>query len=319
MMIGNVMNHQGLLYCARYSVAPNFFGYCGPDKNTSLIDHLIEEKADSEVLNIFSDFDTLTAYLKLISYENKIEDPFDKKVVEAYWIGNKLLENISNLDYYYLLKEKLNLEKKLDINSFVKMKRKIMSLPFLPHHSFHVFNIFRRTGNDPSFHTLKTMDECRIGWGVIRHAGPSVLSHSGSKDLSSIRPVPRDSGRVLHSRTCQNDTLRHSHAPLPRCDPSKKIVPLWRKSSWRENGNPVKFFVETKPLIIENGKLKFGKPIIKKITISYKGKAFLNNLKAGDIISFHWGFACEVLNKRQVKNLEYYAQRSIDYFNTKIF
>ena len=250
------MNNLGLLYCARYSVAPNFFGYCGPDKNASLIDHLIERKVDSEVQNIFSDFDTLVAYLKLISHENKIDDPFDKKVVEAYWIGNKLLENISNLDYFYLLKEELNLEKKLDTDSFVKIKKKVMALPFLPHHSFHVFNIFRRTGNDPSFHTLKTMDECRIGWG--------------------------------------------------------KIV---KSSKFKVQS----YFVETKPLILEHGKLQFGIPMIKKITTNYRGKVFLRNLKIGDIISFHWGFACEVLNKRQVQNLEYYTQRSIDYYNIKTF
>jgi|SRR3989344_1692578 len=250
------MNKQGLLYCARYSVAPNFYGYCGPDKNASLIDYLKEDKADKEMAHIFSDFDTLIAYLKLISFENKIEDPFDKKVVEAYWIGNQLLHNISNLNYLYLLKEELNLVEKLDAKSFIKIKRKTMALPFLPHHSFHVFNIFRRTGNNPSFHTLKTMDECRIGFGIIRHS--------------------------------------------------------------RESGNPANFLVETKPLVIENGKLKFGKPIIKKITIDYKGKVFLKNLKIGDTISFHWGFVCEVLNNSQVKNLEYYTQRSIEYFNVKL-
>ena len=94
------MNKQGLLYCARYSVAPNFYGYCGPDKNASLIDYLKEDKADKEMAHIFSDFDTLIAYLKLISFENKIEDPFDKKVVEAYWIGNQLLHNINDFSSY---------------------------------------------------------------------------------------------------------------------------------------------------------------------------------------------------------------------------
>lgn len=256
-MVRNIMNDQGLLYCACYSVAPNFFGYCGGSENATLVDYLREERLEKDIRHIFSHFDTLVAYLKLISHENKIDDPFEKKVVEAYWIGNKLLKNISNLDYFYLLKEKLNIEKKLDANSFIKTKKKVMSLPFLPHHSFHVFNIFRRTGNDTSFHTIKTMDECRIGWGTIKGIRNYEL---GIKN----------------------------------------------------------FLVETKPLTIEDGKLKFGKPMIKKITTNYKGKVFLKNLKIGDTISFHWGFACEVLNDRQVKNLEYYTQRSIDYFNYAI-
>lgn len=162
------MNSQGLLLCSRYAVAPNFFGYCGPDENASLIDHLKEKTADKEVSNILSQFETLFPYLKLISAENKIADFFDKKVVEAYWIGNNLLDNISNKNYSYLLTEKLDLEKKMGIIKFQKVKAKIMSAKFYPHHAFHVFNIFKRTGHNFSSHTLNTMDECRIGWGKIK-------------------------------------------------------------------------------------------------------------------------------------------------------
>src|SRR3989338_7492357 len=107
------MDSKGLLLCARYSSAPNFFGYCGPDENDNLIDHLKEKVADKEVEVILSQFNTLFSYLKLISTENKIKDPFNQKVVEAYWIGNSLLDNIANRDYVYLLQEKLDLAKKM--------------------------------------------------------------------------------------------------------------------------------------------------------------------------------------------------------------
>jgi len=158
------MNKKGLLLCTKYSVAPNYFGYCGPDENRSLVDHLKEQVSDREVQSILSEFDTLFLNLTFIARENNVEDVFHEKVVEAYWVGNRLLEHIKSKDYAYLLDEKFKLEKKLGRGKFGQLKHKVLKHVLYPHHSFHVFNIFKRTGKDPSFHTLKTMDACRIGW-----------------------------------------------------------------------------------------------------------------------------------------------------------
>ncbi|MDO8611010.1 MAG: DUF6390 family protein [bacterium] len=162
------MNKQGLLLCARYSVAPNFFGYCGPDNNLNLVDHLKDNIVDKEISVILSQFDTLFSYLRLIAKDNNIKDNFDKQVVESYWIGNKLLENINKDHYSSLLIENFDLENKIGYEKSNKIISKIKSNHIYPHHSFHVFNIFKRTGHDPSFHTLNTMDQCRIGWGRIQ-------------------------------------------------------------------------------------------------------------------------------------------------------
>lgn len=240
------MNKQGLLLCARYSVAPNFYGYCGPDENKNLIDHLKENVADKEVRSVLFEFETLLLNLTLIAYENKIYDPFDHRVVEAYWIGNSLLHRIKNIDYAALLKEKFKLPKKIGEKNFLKMQYKLLSNQVLPHHSFHVLNIFKRTGHDPSFHTIETMDSCRIGWGKI------------IKNL----------------------------------------------------------FVKTQPLIIEKGKIKLGKPKIKQLKTTYKGKSFLQKSTVGDWVSFHWGFVCDKLTERQVKNLAYYTQKAIQFYNS---
>lgn len=257
------MDSQGLLLCSRYAVAPNFFGYCGPDENKSLIQHVRENKGDKEVHSILSDFDSLFLNLTCISKENKIQDAFDKEVVEAYWIGNKLLTTINNKNYIYLLQEKFRLDKKLSKKSFPQLKLKISSQTVYPHHSFHVFNIFKRTGHDPSFHTLRTMDECRIGWG-----------------------------RVLE--------LPISNNQFPMKSKTQKIK------------------VKTKQLTINNKRLSLSDPIIKELTIDYNGESFIKNLKVGDWVSFHWGFFCDVLTARQVKNLEYFTNQSINFFNTTI-
>ena len=246
------MNKQGLLLCAKYSVAPNYFGYCGPDENKSLIDHLKEGIADREVKSILSEFETLYLNLTLIAKENKITDVFDRRVVEAYWVGNHLLQNISSRDYTYLLNEKFNLGKKLGEKQLAKLSNKIQDHEVFPHHSFHVFNIFKRTGYDPSFHTLNTMDECRIGFGKLKILNPK----------------------------------------------SKTAI------------------VEMKPLIMTKDKLHWGKTIKKEIKIEYRGKAFLTNLKVGDWVSFHWGHVCDVLTEHQVKNLDFYTQKAIEFYNS---
>lgn len=258
------MDSQGLLLCARYSSAPNFFGYCGPPKNSTLVDHLREDIGDREVENILSQFDTLFLNLRLIAHENKIKEPFDQRVVEAYWIGNSLLKNVKSKNYTAMLGEKFELEKKIGRDKFGKLQYKFMSNQTLPHHSFHVFNIFKRTGNFSSNHTIETMDSCRVGFGQIISVGEN------------------------------------------------------QKSKIKDKNHSLKFknvFVKSKQLIAKNQQLSLGKPTIKKLQLDYKGNVFLKDLKVGDWVSFHWGFVCDVLTNRQVRNLEFYTNKAIDFYN----
>ncbi len=171
-----MIDKQGLLLCARYSVAPNYFGYCGPGENASLVDHLKEGVADPEMRSILKEFETLHLYLKLIARENGIEDAFDRRVVDAYWVGNGLLDRVGNGDYAALLDEKFHIGRKLEHKAYGLLKHKVLTRRLYPHHSFHVFNIFKRTGHDPAFHTLKTMDECRIGWGKVVKTAPDSVT-----------------------------------------------------------------------------------------------------------------------------------------------
>ena len=45
----------------------------------------------------------------------------------------------------------------------------------VPTHSFHVLDIWRRTGHLEREHTLESMDSCRISWGTVKKLdGPFV-------------------------------------------------------------------------------------------------------------------------------------------------
>ena len=88
------MDLKGLALCSRYSYPPNSLSLCGPDKKKDLNWYSIYQQTDKGTLEILSQFSTLYPYLTLIAQENKIKDPFNQKVVEAYWIGNNLLHKI---------------------------------------------------------------------------------------------------------------------------------------------------------------------------------------------------------------------------------
>jgi len=245
---------KGLLMCAKYAVSPNFFGYCGPLFNKSLVDHLVENQADKELEKILSDFETMFPYLNLIARKNKISDPFDLRVVEAYWLGNQLLKPLNSLEYKAFAQEKLSLDKKINLYDFGLINFKVKIFGFFPHHNFHVFNIFRRTGKNFNFHTILTMDSCRIAWGKV----------VAVKDSLSL---------------------------------TKEIT------------------VEYQPLIRESQSLKLSKKKIKKIKVDYYGKKIVKDIEIGDWVSFHWGFLCDRLNEKEVRNLKYFTEKAIEFYN----
>lgn len=243
--------NDGLLFCARYAIAPNFFGYCGPFKSQNLLDHLQENIADKEVFSILSQFETMYPYLCLIAHQNQFGSPFDYRAVEAYWIGNRYLKPVDVLEYQALALEKLFLDKKIKGEKLRQLKIKINRFPFFPHHAFHVFNIFRRTGHHANWQTLETMNQCRISWGKIKMKNEKLI-------------------------------------------------------------------VETKDLTQENGRLKFTKTALREININYQKKQFIKKLNVGDWVSFHWGYVCDILTEKQVKNLAYFTKKAIEFYNEKI-
>lgn len=163
-------SQEGILRCARYAFMPNKLSFCGPDKNKDLFGYCSYQKTDQGLNLILKDFQVMYPYLRMIASSNKIKDPFDKRVIEAYWIGNSLLENISKSKLYWHLLDKQKLKKKLNRKLLKKVISKI-PLGAKPHHSFHVLSVWKRTGNLGVYHMVKTMDLCRISWGEVMEIG----------------------------------------------------------------------------------------------------------------------------------------------------
>lgn len=169
------MNSRGAITCARYAFAPNYYHYCGPDTNREFGDYVSRTQADQKLIQHLSQFETLYPYLKAIAAANAIADPLDPRVVEAYWVGNLLLNKVSPQETFMALTDGQKLSKRLSTRELKWLYPKIDKQARL-HHSFHVFNVFTRTGHRTVTHTVETMDQCRIGWGKVINEKPEVSS-----------------------------------------------------------------------------------------------------------------------------------------------
>ena len=181
---------SGPRLAALYSLMPNRLGFCGPQKNSDqgkLTKFLLDEISEKEVRKVLSKFEAAYAYYKLIAKKNKIKDPLNIKVVEAYWLGNKLLEKVGVEDI-----------KKMILKDFVKpnlltRETAIQRSALIPknskaHHSFHVFILGSVTGR-VDFKNIKLKDICRPGWG-------KVISIKNDKVLVEYEPLASEKGKI---------------------------------------------------------------------------------------------------------------------------
>ncbi len=173
------MSREGALLAARFSFMPNRLGYCGPEENRAMLDYLVEQRSDRGLEQILARFAGAFPYYSFIAAANSIADPFDPKVIEAYWIGNELLERVELADLHR------HLEERFSRRFPARLLRDVLGqVPAgaRPHHNFHVFSMPVRTGHLEIPHGLETMDECRISWG-------RVVADHGDKLLVERRPL----------------------------------------------------------------------------------------------------------------------------------
>lgn len=157
--------------CLHYALMPNQLNLCGPNKQATVLEFYLGNNRQSKLIDslkqMFEGFETLYPYLKLIAKYNNYQDPLSEKIIEAYWLGNNTITKVKPRGYFNYLKDDLEQKKRLGPKEFDNFSNKF-DLAVLPHHNFHVFSLARRTGKVPIYHTLATIDLCRISWGKIK-------------------------------------------------------------------------------------------------------------------------------------------------------
>jgi len=161
----------GQLRFIRYAFMPNQLRYCGGDDNRTMFEYGVEQIVDDGLRPLLRKFTGALPYLQLIARTNGIADPFDDRVVEAYWLGNDLLEHVEVRQLYDSLLERFGSQLQGRTRDWVLGKAPAGARP---HHNFHVFDVHSRVGQLEN--TLATMDSCRVSWGkVVRVEGPELV------------------------------------------------------------------------------------------------------------------------------------------------
>lgn len=178
---------SGTTRFVRYAFMPNRLQYCGGDDSRTILEYAVADAREAPLDRLLRKFTGALPYLALIARRNGIADPFDERVVEAYWIGNELLDRVEAVELYNDLKARYGGEL-----SARTMERVAAKAPAgaRPHHSFHVLDVWRQTERGRN-ELLATLDSCRISWGTVRSIEPLELT----VDRSPI--IFRDGALVL--------------------------------------------------------------------------------------------------------------------------
>ena len=231
---------SGVLRFIRYGFMPNRLRYCGGNENRLLFDHAIERVVDGGLEQPLRAFSGALPYLQLIARANGIADPFDGRVVDAYWIGNSLLDRVEVRQLYESLAARFGKQLQGRTRDYVLGKAPAGARP---HHSFHVLDVHSRVGE--LSHSLLTMDNCRISWGTVTAVEGGELT------------------------------------------------------------------VDRAALTLQAGKLVLSVPQSERVVRQWDGRGFVDDVAVGDVVSIHWGWACEVLTAAQAERLERYSRHHL--------
>lgn len=231
---------SGLLLFIRYGFMPNHLGYCGGNDNEVLFEHATEGRGDARLAPMLARFTGALPYLRSIAASAGIGDPFDRRVVEAYWLGNELLAGVEAGDLFKTIEERFGRQLTGKLREQVLRKPPQGAKPF---HLFHVVDVYRHLEQESV--GMAAMENCRISWGQVREVqGASLL-------------------------------------------------------------------VDRPPLVWEGGKLALGPPRVETVLRAVDGRGFADDATAGDWVSIHWGWTCEVLDDRRLANLRHWTDHHL--------
>jgi hypothetical protein len=161
---------DGALLFARYAYPPNSLGYCGADDPRTLLERTAAEAVDHDLRQTLRTFEGAWPYLELIAHASGIGDPLDAGVVEAYWIGNRLLQNVDPRAMATAMEDRF----RPHLGRGWSPLGDASGAGALPHHSFHVLGVYPYVGllrsgvvDEP----LRVLDRCRIRWGRVVEVG----------------------------------------------------------------------------------------------------------------------------------------------------
>lgn len=165
----------GPIMFVRYAFPPNYHGSCGPADSESLFAYGAHGVVDNGLRDLARQFAGAWPYLELIALRAGISDPLDRRVVEAYWVGNALLDQVGVRPMGDSMDERFRVRTG---RQFAHLAEAVVA-GGMPHHSYHVFCIYPWVGlltDDRRYEqALMVLDRCRIRWGQVLQVLPDQL------------------------------------------------------------------------------------------------------------------------------------------------
>ena len=243
-MTAGLAQVEGPVLFARYAFGPNRLGYCGTDDHAAVLGYATEREV-RPLRGLARTFDGAYPYLELIADANGIPDPLDRRVVEAYWLGNQLTEHVTPRWIHRSMGDRFR--SRLSASAWRSLEAGMASGAG-PVHAYHVLELFPRIGlmrGGAVDDVLDVMDACRIRCGAVRSV---------------------DDGTLV---------------------------------------------VDLAPIIERDGRLVLGPPRPEMVERWVDGAGFVDDVAVGDFVSVHWGWACDRLTARQVRNLARWTEREL--------
>jgi len=186
---------SGVRLAASYSYLPNCLGFCGSQKKGDLLlmEEFIERKiSEKKIIPVLEKLEAAFFYYKLIARKNGIKNPFAKKVIEAYWIGNELLEKVSRMDLQKMILKDFV---KPHLLTVAEAQKRIKKIPkgSKAHHSFHVFILGPIAGRI-DMKELSLKDVCRTGFGEVLEV---KKEKNGNFLLVNFQPIVTNDRKYL--------------------------------------------------------------------------------------------------------------------------
>lgn len=179
----------GPVLFVRYAFPPNSHGFCGPGDPTAFFEYGVAGADDRGLRAMSQQFAGAWPYLQLIAAATGLDDPLDRRVVEAYWVGSPRLDQVGTTSVGDSMEERFRF---MAGPRFPTLTESVLA-GGVPHHSFAVFCIYPWTGllsdRRKADHALTVLDRCRIRWGKV-HA------LQGDQVVVESRPLTWDGHRL---------------------------------------------------------------------------------------------------------------------------
>jgi hypothetical protein len=207
---------DGIALAARFSIATNRLSYCGPAEAAPLLYRaIVDGRGDPASRAAMEGFEALVPYLRAIGAKHGL-DPLDERVVEAYWLGNELLEGFRREEFRDLL-DALR-QRGLPRTVAERLAAHLPAEP-IPHHVFHVafVGVGAVTGHVET--TLPNLEACR--------PTPATIVARGASTLKTVRPSLRvEGGRLLDGPEVEGE-FPYDPRVVPDARPGGTVVLHW--------------------------------------------------------------------------------------------